>query len=280
MKRFMMITSLLLTLFLVACTKIEPLKRLDTPKNLIVENNTLIFDPVKHATSYLIVGDGFNEEITTTTYTFTEKGTYKVRVLAKADGYLDSLFSAQVEIIVEDEPGYEITRLDTPSNLKFEDNTLTFDPVEHATSYSIYIGDDVETTQTNSYTFKEDGLHLVSVMAHADGYEDSLLSSEIEVIVVFEDSNPFITSPTNIVTNLKDDIVITFETAGYTFKSLSVTGKDITSSDYSFNDGVLVIKNSFIKAYFEENENETSIIFLYIFEKGNQTRISFITIKK
>lgn len=168
-------------------------------------------------------------------------------------------------------------RLATPENLEFNDVTLTFDEVEHATSYLI-IGSGInDTTTTNSYTFKKEGQFKVRVIAKASGYLDSLHSNELEVLVSFADQKPFVTSNKDITTNFEDDTVVTFESLDYTFKGLY--GYDIESSNYTFKNNTLTIKASFIKTAFDENPGP-HLIFTYTFERGNQTHIGFITIKK
>src|SRR5690554_264257 len=169
-------------------------------------------------------------------------------------------------------------RLSTPENLRFSEVTLAFDPVEHATSYLI-IGEGInDTTTTNNYTFKEEGVFKVRVVAKAKGYLDSLHSNEIEVLVSFADAKPFMTSSTDITTNFKDDTVVTFESLDYTFKG--VYGNSITSSNYTYKNDTLTIKASYLKTAFENNPEQPSLIFTYTFERGNQTHLGFITIKK
>ena len=176
---------------------------------------------------------------------------------------------------VEDEP---TTRLATPTNLSFDIATLTFDEVEHATSYLI-IGEGLnETSATNSYTFKEEGTYKVRVVARAKGYLDSLYSSELEVVVSIAYQKPYMISSKDITTNFKDDIKLSFASLGYTFKSLN--GYAITSSDYTYVNDVLTIKASFLKIAFEKESERTSLIFSYTFEKDDQTHLGFITIKK
>ena len=42
----------------------------------------------------------------------------------------------------------------------------------------------------------------------------------------------------------------------------------------------LTIKASYLKTAFENNPEQPSLIFTYTFERGNQTHLGFITIKK
>lgn len=169
-------------------------------------------------------------------------------------------------------------RLETPTNLKFEIATLTFDEVEHATSYIIIAEGLNAIVNTNSYTFPHEGVYKVRVVARAKGYLDSLYSTELEVVVSFTDQKPYMISSKDITTNFKDDIKLSFASLGYTFKSLN--GYAITSSDYTYVNDVLTIKASFLKIAFEKESERTSLIFSYTFEKDDQTHLGFITIKK
>ena len=203
-KKIFITASFLIGLLLVGCATTKPLTRLKTPENLNVSGDTLTFDKVAFATGYLIIGTNLELETATHSYGF-EPGTYRVRVVATAKGYLDSLFSEEIAFTVNQEPVAE-NKLSTPKNLSFDDNTLTFDLVENATSYVI-VGEGInEVITDNSYTFTKDGVHRVSVIAKAEGFVDSLLSQELEVIVVLADSKPFMTTPKNITTNLRDNI--------------------------------------------------------------------------
>src|SRR5690554_2783704 len=199
MKKISLILSLIGVLLLVGCTDNKPLVRLSTPKNLVFSEDTLTFDAVDHATSYLVLADDFSVTTQTNSYTFTAAGAYRVRVIAKADGYLDSLFSSQIEVVIQTDPGDEIPiRLDAPTNLE---DTLTFDAVDHATSYLVLADDFSVTTQTNSYTFTAAGAYRVRVIAKADGYLDSLFSSQIEVVIQTDpgDEIPIrLDAPTNL----------------------------------------------------------------------------------
>ena len=285
MKKFISIVVFMITITLAGCATTQSMERLTTPSNLQFSDNTLTFDKVAHATSYIILGEGVELTITTNSYTFETEGVYKVRVAAKAANYLDSLFSKQIEIlVVGDDPIIDVPdRLSTPENLVFSNNTLTFDLVEGATSYLISgLEKDVIVT-TNSYTFKEDGIYHVSVSALSEEVEASLLSEEIEVIIVFEDTKPFIISKQNLKSDLKNDTIIIFELAGYEFKSLNKEG--LLASDYTFKDNQLTIKVAYIKKEFEKNPN-ASIILSYLFEKPgldggpSQMHLGFITITK
>ena len=86
------------------------------------------------------------------------------------------------------------------------------------------------------------------------------------------------TSPKDIISNLKDNTYITFESVGYRFKG--VMGYDIASTDYTYSDNILMIKASYLKLAFESNPERTSLILSYTFEKDNLTHLGFITIKK
>lgn len=279
MKKLMTLITLVLAFTLVGCASTPKPTRLSTPQNLRFDVDTLTFDRVPNATSYLILSTDENYTTTTNSYTF-EAGSYRVRVVARAEGYLDSLISEEIAFVVDGE--VEPTpRLTTPKNLSFSDNTLSFDVVPDATSYVISVNGETSTVTNNSYTFTTAGFYRVVVYAKAEGYLDSLLSQEIEVVVVFEDSKPFRESNEAITTNLEDDVFIRFASAGYTFKSLNGSSNyPVTSSDYTYINDVLTIKVSFLITAFENNPELTQLTFSYVFEKDSQTHIGFILINK
>lgn len=279
MKKILILLTFLLAVALVGCASTPTPTRLSTPQNLRFSVDTLTFDRVPNATSYLILSADENYTTTTNSYTF-EAGSYRVRVVARAEGYLDSLISEEIAFVVDGEPE-PTPRLTTPKNLSFENNTLTFDVVSDATSYVVSVNGSDTTVLTNSYTFTTAGFYRVVVYAKAEGYLDSLLSQEIEVIVVFEDTKPFRESNEAITTNLNDDIMIRFASAGYTFKSLNGSSNYVvTSSDYTYVNDVLTIKVSFLIEAFENNPERTELTFSYVFEKDSQTHIGFIIVKK
>ncbi len=123
MKKIM--TILILSIFvwiLVGCESDAELTQLDTPLNLNVTSNTLTFDAVENAMSYLIIGEDIELIITTNTYTF-DAGSYHIQVIAKAEGYLDSHPSESIAFEVE--PSFDLTKLGYYSYLNDSNPVIT-----------------------------------------------------------------------------------------------------------------------------------------------------------
>lgn len=274
MKKIISIILGIVVIILVGCVKKQPIEMLNPPKNLMFSDNTLTFDEVLNATSYVIEVDGINIEISTNSYTFEEEGIYLVRVYAKGENYLDSSYSNQIEIKVVNEKNDLIS---SPKNLRFINNTLTFDSVEGASSYSIHGLDEIITVLTNSYTFTESGIFYITVIANSINNEKSLKSNELEIIVVFENSDPFVIKRFNEKSDLLSDTSFTFEMAGANFDSL--IGRNITPEDYYFDNNKLTIKVNYLKNEFEKHP-DSPIILTYSFIKENKNHFGFVTITK
>ncbi len=78
------------------------------------------------------------------------------------------------------EPATSRETLATPQNVRIsESGLITWDAVEHATSYTVYIGSTVKTSSTNSYQVTNlDVDFKYSVVANAENYESSAKSAE------------------------------------------------------------------------------------------------------
>lgn len=81
-----------------------------------------------------------------------------------------------------------LPKLDTPSNLAY-DGLLTWDAVDHATSYEVHLGSMVYLTDQPYYTPTQEGSFDAVVVAKADGYMDSDPSDALTINVQFYDDN-------------------------------------------------------------------------------------------
>ncbi len=137
---------MLLILFtLVGCKPSLP--TLETPSNIRLEEAQLKFDAVTHATLYIIEINGITHETSNTYYDLTPGEIHQIRVKATAPTHQDSPYS---EISTFD---LTITP-EVPTNLKFEESTVTWDHMQGATHYILTINNlDIHTT-TNSVSLE------------------------------------------------------------------------------------------------------------------------------
>lgn len=85
-----------------------------------------------------------------------------------------------------------VAKLATPQNVTANGTTVSWDPVENATSYDVYADDttllgsvtsqqSVDLTTLSGWANLTDGNHTIQIMAKADGYIDSEKSAGVEV---------------------------------------------------------------------------------------------------
>lgn len=115
----------------------------------------------------------------------TKGSTYSITVKAKAYAYNASAASAAVRYTVP------IPQLSTPT-LSISETTISWTIVTNATSYEIYVDDNLYETVDNSkssydlstsskWSSLSIGTHIVKVRAKASGYTDSAFSNTVTV---------------------------------------------------------------------------------------------------
>jgi len=121
------------------------------PTNIVYSEGLLSWSEVEHATGYAVTING-GSELTTSTNSldvgFDHVGdvTFAVKATSSDSNYLASGFASTIIHIAP-------LTLATPTNLSLDGNLLTFDAVEHASGYAIYVnGTAYATTPTNAYT--------------------------------------------------------------------------------------------------------------------------------
>ncbi len=157
---------------------------LSTPNIQIDEDNYLIsWNKIKHADYYVININGIDESTTTELkydYSNLKTNDYVIKIKAKSNSYDYGMSDYSNELNFS--YVYEKT-LDTPKII-LNTNTLTWDEIENASSYVIYIDDEFVSEVTNCYydlTNIEYNKHKIKIKAKSnlDKYYDSLFSNEI-----------------------------------------------------------------------------------------------------
>lgn len=160
----------------------------NTTPTISVKENIVSWEEVTDAKSYLIFINNVQvEEVYSLNYELKLKeGTYFIKVKAKLkEGY--SSFSNEIEYF-SDGSFYEKEKyyLESPL-IKFNNNTISWKKVNHATSYNIYINNEFYTnTKKLEYMFAEN------------------IDAEIYIIAV-DDTNEFLDSKKSNVLTLKKD---------------------------------------------------------------------------
>lgn len=240
MKKFII---LIFVFLITACSKQD----LRAPKNLRIENDILYWDEVKNASVYLIL---INEEEFTSNknefdLSFLDNGEYTIKVQAKAKNYQDSNFSETIKYNVE---------LKEPRNLKIVDNTLTWDDIQMASKYTVYINDQTFEVTENSFdlsSLSKNILYEITVVAH---YEDKVSSHSKQITYsIFE-------VPKNLIIN-EDNILLWDKINEATKYTIYINDKTFEVLENKF-DLKQLSENAFysikIKAHYNSHQSEFS----------------------
>lgn len=157
MLKKVLITVLILftTVFIIGCGK-DNSKKLEAP-SVMIQENVITWSKVDSAVSYeLHIGDKVYK-LSETTYSVDglKEGEYavKVKAISGDKNFKDSDFSSELVYRIEK----NVIRLDAPV-IKLEDNQLTWDQIENATYYEVYIGVDKHIVNSTSYTINDESL--------------------------------------------------------------------------------------------------------------------------
>src|SRR5690606_8460939 len=100
MKKIMTLVTLIMVGLMVACSTEPNLPRLATPTGIVVNKNTITFNPVEGADKYVINVNSVNTTISYNQYTITDTGTYQVQIKAIGKNYRDSLYTTPFQVVV------------------------------------------------------------------------------------------------------------------------------------------------------------------------------------
>jgi len=189
---------LVFSVLLVACGDIA----LDAPV-VEISDGIVSWEAVENAESYRIFIDTEMKETSETSYNLNDEnlavGTYTIYVVASAESSL-SMPSNSVSFEVTESGGSDA--LDVPSNVDVTQDTLTWDAVDDATSYTVMIGSESYTANTNTFDLSSLGLAVgeYSITVKANNASES---SNASVAVSYEVTEVSLTldAPTNLAIN-------------------------------------------------------------------------------
>ncbi len=138
---------------------------------------------VQNAEGYVVVINGVEYEETTNSFDISDYANKDLKISVKAKGngveYLDSDSSNEVNYIIT----YTLSK----PTIRADKNTISWDAIDNAASYIVYVNDDFITTETNSYTLDAMvfGSFEVSVKAVGDNYRyfDSEISNKLQISI-------------------------------------------------------------------------------------------------
>lgn len=149
-------------------------------------------------------------------------------------------------------------KLATPENLAF-DTIITWDEVENATNYTVFINDvAMEVTVGTYYVISEQGEYEVYVIASAPGYESSERSATLNISIQYDETisvNPVVTD--NTLTWDEVEFASTY--------NLIINGEEYISADteYDLSELTKGVYTVYIQAVYPDSESNLSEAFIF-----------------
>jgi len=224
-KKMWLLSLVMVFSFLLAC---KELITLNTPTNLKIVENVLLWDGDDNAKEYIVDINNSSFKVENNSYeieNLVQGIAYNIRVRSLGDGvkYKNSDWSI---LFIYNLPDLKV---DTPTNIKTENKIITWDVVENASSYKLSINDVEYSVLVNQYEildFLINYNYAISIKAiGSDNYNDSDWSE----VVNYKIENVVLTSPSNlkfsngvviwdIVANAKEYILeITIDTNTFSY---------------------------------------------------------------
>ena len=228
-----------LLLFLGGCT-IRP--TLETPTGLSIEDQTLIWNEVEGATLYVLDINGNDFFSTTTSFSMSEfeNGDYTVSICAVSTEYNDSSYSEPIQF-------YLIAQMSLPQNVAINEMLLSWNAVDHAQYYQVYINDLVFTTSNLTYDLSEldeNHVYMISISAHYNTLE-SLTTIQLKYHTYFQNYDAF---DETFYKSSTDDFVIVFEDEDITIDEVFYESETLSSTEYLFDNQTFSFTNAFMQA--------------------------------
>ena len=275
---------LLLMLFILAgCQKPVPEETpiLSTPTSLRNDGFILLFDPVEHATSYILEVFGEEIELLDTSYVLGLYGTFEFRVKARAEGYTDSPYSDYYQFTATFD--YNIIRLHYSVNSTFDLKLLDLDDDLEI----VYVHSQTDTLTENDYYLDNNQLLLKSsfLKTSALGFHsiDLLLSNDIskKVHIYLTDSiHPYRVTQMSVLYE-GEDVMVQFELLDGTVHSIThMMHGVLTEDDYEINGSFVTIKSSYIDNFFETHPSYDSISLAFDILRGDKFYLEQLFIDK
>jgi hypothetical protein len=248
------------------------------PMNLSISDHILSFD-----SSYLTAYQLFINDILITTFnttsidlsTYTELyNTYNIKVVAIYDGLVypseTLIYNTHIKLDLDQEMTYELR---SSEEISFDFDHL--DQIIRIEKNQTIIADTLYSATTTSLIFDQDlffypsyGINTYEVYTNS-GYF-------LITITVIETERPHLYSSSSVNYQSGQDITLEFNLLGGSF--IKVEGNDISNQDYTFDDELLIINDSYVESILESNPDRSTIILSYQLEKDQNSFTGLIFI--
>lgn len=186
-KIYTIFLGLLICFGICGCNNQSGTMQLETPLNLRYDNGFLKWSIVENANEYIVAInlDEYKSEsnIFDLTKIGLQEGQYTAKVKALGNGvYASSAFSSEITFNYGVSSPENGTKLSTPKNIVYENNTFSWGAVEGASGYAIKINDEEYTTPSTSYVVDLEEtcnftFSIKAVAVEESGYLDSAWSA-------------------------------------------------------------------------------------------------------
>ncbi|MDO9629888.1 MAG: hypothetical protein Q7I99_08285 [Acholeplasmataceae bacterium] len=251
-----------------------------SPTNLNVINQILFWDSVPNATSYEVRVDNQVYTTTDTNLTLSLYGSLRKEIKVKAIFRLgESPYSLPIYVSTE------VTILSTTTKNYSKQSTFdlevkSFDNNPDVLSVTNYVGEEVALSNlivsNQKVSFKSSFLTPLLVGVHVFTIDTNYGSHEVKINIT-DTARPYMISGSEIFTNFMTNVTVTYELFGGVILSLS--GNDITTSDYTITGNSLTINKDYIHNQFVIVPSRTTLILGYTLESGENVVIGYIFIK-
>ncbi|MGE0003706.1 MAG: hypothetical protein AB7S88_04530 [Candidatus Izemoplasmatales bacterium] len=244
--------------------------------NVQIDSGILSWDELLGASGYVVRINGNDTFQYSTTYDLTEleNGVYRINVgatlnettvfLSQELYYLNNPSVLSTSTLTYDKASLDdLVLVDDLGDIPFLYATSENDPdvvIQHSATEVWIASDELLWLPYGVHSFQligEDGIRVFNV-TFVDSREPGILSDSSQSVPQGQDA-----------TFLFNDYQSTF---------LSVSGNDITASDYHFENGVLTIDGDYISTKFENEPERTTLILSYAMQTPEKILIGYLFI--
>ncbi len=261
MKRVLLL--IILALSLVGCK--NELPKLDTPQNLSINDNKIVFDEVPNANRYELSINDSTVSISTTEYQLTLPGIYIIKVKAKAYGYQDSDFTPTITHTI---PGAN-PNLRFKYSLQSDLNLVIFDsPLDNSEFSLTNVEKEYLKYENNTIELESSYLKTLSVGSYDYTLTVNNIPHSIQIEII-DSANPYAMINNNYYFNPALDIIIRFDSQDCVVQKIN--GNNLDTNAYSLTDNELFVSKSFFTNYFNKNTEYKIYTLTIVFERENET---------